>query len=97
MKWAIVFYALMSLNGETKEHISWGITFDHHEKCIAFYEQNKTKIIEGLRVYAKDNVDPSAIVLELGCAHATVDYDIAQEDRDPVISLQMPLWKGEST
>ena len=49
MKWAIVFYAVLSLNGETKEHISWGMTFNHHEQCIDFYEKNKEKIIGGIK------------------------------------------------
>ena len=44
MKWAIVFYAMLGINGEVKEHISWGITFNHHEQCISFFEQNKKKI-----------------------------------------------------
>ena len=35
MKWAIVFYAMLGINGEVKEHISWGITFNHHEQCIS--------------------------------------------------------------
>ena len=44
MKWAIVFYAMLGINGEVKEHILWGITFNHHEQCISFFEQNKKKI-----------------------------------------------------
>tara|TARA_B100000123_G_C25557060_1_gene352227 strand:+ start:385 stop:672 length:288 start_codon:yes stop_codon:yes gene_type:complete len=94
MKWAIVFYALISLNGEMKEHISWGITFNHHEKCINFYEQNKTQILEGLRGYATNNVDPSAVLLELGCAHATADFTDATSD--PIVTLKMPLYQGEN-
>ena len=45
MKWAIVFYALFSVNGEPVEHISWGLTFPHHEKCIEFYADKEDLII----------------------------------------------------
>lgn len=95
MKWAIVFYALLTLNGETKEHISWGITFNHHEQCMDFYKRNKNEIIGGIRSFAENNVDPDAVLIELGCAHATADFD--NENEEPLVTLKIPLWQGEAT
>ncbi len=95
MKWAIVFYALLTLNGETKEHISWGITFNHHEQCIDFYERNADDILGGVRSFAKNNVDQNAVLLELGCAHATADFENGN-DENPMVTLKMPLWLGEN-
>ena len=68
MKWAIVFYALFSVNGEPVEHISWGLTFPHHEKCIEFFDANKSKLIEGAGDFADANIEGDAVMLvELGC------------------------------
>ena len=46
MKWAIVFYALIAPMGsdESVEHISWQLTFGHHEQCMSFYEKNQDKL-----------------------------------------------------
>tara|TARA_B100001287_G_scaffold222897_1_gene192126 strand:- start:2206 stop:2493 length:288 start_codon:yes stop_codon:yes gene_type:complete len=93
MKWAIVFYAMLTINGETKEHISWGIAFNHHEKCFSFYERNKDEIIAGLKSFAQKNVDPNAQLVELGCAHATANFE--DDTQPPVVTLKMPLWNGE--
>lgn len=96
MKWAIVFYAVMTLNGATKEHISWGITFNHHEECMDFYARNKNELLEGVRTFAENNVDPDAVILELGCAHATADFENSEE-QNPLVTLRIPLWLGENT
>ena len=95
MKWAIVFYALFSVNGEPVEHISWGLTFPHHEKCIEFFDANKSKLIEGAGDFADANIEGDAVMLvELGCAHATADFEGPSEEAD--VSLKMPLWRGDS-
>ena len=95
MKWAIIFYAVFSINGEPVEHISWGLTFPHHEKCIEFYGNNKTQIIAGAGDYAKHNLDKDAVLQELGCAHATADFE--GPTSDAMVTLRMPLWQGENT
>jgi len=97
MKWAIVFYAMLTLNGETKEHISWGITFNHHEECMDFYARNKNELLGGIKTFAKNNVDPNAVLLELGCAHATADFEKSGEEQNPLVTLKIPLWLGENT
>ena len=94
MKWAIVFYAMLNINGEMKEHISWGITFNHHEKCIQFYEKNHSNIIDGIKTFSRNNVDPSAQLLELGCAHASADFEDPSQP-DPLVTMKMPLWQGD--
>ncbi len=98
MKWAIVFYALIQplSQSESVEHISWQLTFNHHEQCIAFYERNKNDLVAGLKNYAKEHYQEPIMLKEIGCAHATANFDIPQEDRAPVVSLQMPLWTGET-
>ena len=93
MKWAIVFYALFTVNGEPVEHISWGLTFPHHEKCMEFYAGNTDRLIKGLSSFAKQNIDGTAILTEIGCAHATADFEGPTEDAD--LSLRIPLWKGD--
>ena len=95
MKWAIVFYALFSINGQPVEHISWGLTFPHHEKCIEFYANNKQRLIEGVSTFAEYNIAPGAVLQEIGCAHATADFD--GPSQDATLSLKMPLWQGEET
>ena len=42
MKWAIVFYAIFGyVDGSgTEQDISYGLTFNHHETCISFFEDN---------------------------------------------------------
>ena len=94
MKWAIVFYALFTVNGEPVEHISWGLTFPHHEKCIEFYADNTDRLFKGLSSFAKQNIDGTAIITEIGCAHATADFEGPTEDAD--LSLRIPLWKGDN-
>ena len=93
MKWAIIFYALFSVNGEEVEHISWGLTFPHHEKCIEFYDNNKSRLISGIGDFSKDNLPPGAVLEEVGCAHATADFEGPSEEN--LLSLKVPLWQGE--
>ena len=94
MKWAIVFYAMLGIDGEVKEHISWGITFNHHEQCISFFEKNENKIIAGLKSYSKNNVNPNAQLLELGCAHASANFEDPSQP-EPDVTMKMMLWNGE--
>ena len=97
MKWAIVFYAILTLNGETKEHISWGLTFNHHEQCMKKKKKNKEEIIGGIKTYAQNNIDPFASITELGCAHATADFENGDQEQTPMVTLKMPLWYGDAT
>ena len=95
MKWAIVLYALITApNGEDVEHLTWGLTFNHHEQCMEFFEENEHKVIKGLEVFAKRHYNQQVTVKEIGCAHATADFDQPEQDRDPTTSLHMPLWTG---
>ncbi len=71
MKWAIIFYAMFSINGEPVEHISWGLTFPHHEQCIDFYSDNEQKIIQGVTSFAENNINQEAVLQEIVFAHAT--------------------------
>ena len=93
MKWAIVFYALFSVSGEPVEHISWGLTFPHHEKCINFYDNNKQKLLSGIDDFAKMELPQGAILTEVGCAHATADFEGPTENA--MLTLRMRLWQGE--
>jgi hypothetical protein len=93
MKWAIVFYALFNVNGEQVEHISWGLTFPHHENCLTFYDKNENRILGGLNDFAKNNLDTGAILKEVGCSHATADFD--GTTKTAITSLKMPVWQGE--
>lgn len=95
MKWAIVFYALFSVNGEPVEHISWGLTFPHHEQCIEFYANNEQRLIQGVTSFAEHNIDKGAVLQEIGCAHATADFEGPSEDA--IVTLKMPLWQGQET
>ena len=95
MKWAIVFYALFSVNGEPVEHISWGLTFPHHEKCIQFYTNNEQRLLSGINDFKGYTLSKEAVLTEVGCAHATADFDGPSENN--VLSLKMPLWTGEQT
>ena len=95
MKWAIVFYALFSVNGESVEHISWGLTFPHHEKCIEFYANNEQRLISGIGDFKQFQLPKEAVLLEVGCAHATADFDGPSEEN--VLTLKMPLYTGEQT
>jgi hypothetical protein len=95
MKWAIVFYALFSVNGEPVEHISWGLTFPHHENCIEFYTNNKDKLIDGIGDFKKFQLPTEAVLTEVGCAHATADFEGPSEEN--LLTLKMPLWKGTET
>ena len=90
MNWAIVFYALIAPldGGEASEHISWGLTFGHHEQCITFFEINKTNLLEG---------DQPVKLQEIGCAHARADFSVPVEDRTPELTLKMPVWNGTET
>ena len=47
MKLAILFYAVFTIVGsaDEKEMISWGLTFDNHQKCIEFYNNNSAKLL----------------------------------------------------
>lgn len=95
MKWAIIFYAMFSINGEPVEHISWGLTFPHHEQCIDFYSDNEQKIIQGVTSFAENNINQEAVLQEIGCAHATADFD--GTSGAALVTLKMPLWQGERT
>ena len=64
MKWAIVFYALFSVNGEPVEHISWGLTFPHHEKCIEFFDAN---------TYELSRTQINAKLIDLAASSANID------------------------
>lgn len=95
MKWAIVFYALVSNpSGDIYEHVTWGLTFNHHEQCIEFYGQNQKDIITGLRTFLESKYEEPILLQEVGCAHATADFD--KQDQHPETSLHMPLWTGTS-
>ena len=95
MKWAIVFYALFSVNGEPVEHISWGLTFPHHEKCIEFFDANKDRLIQGIGDFADANIQGDLVMLtEIGCAHATADFEGPSEKAK--VTLKMPLWRGDT-
>ena len=95
MKWAIIFYAFITApGGEKIEHVSWGLTFPHHEKCIEFFEENEYKLIKGLTEFLEKQYG-TIVLEEVGCAHATADFD--KQDSVPFTSLHMPLWKGTST
>ena len=95
MKWAIIFYAMFSINGEPVEHISWGLTFPHHEQCIDFYSDNEQKIIQGVTSFAENNINQEAVLQEIGCAHATADFDCTSGAA--LVTLKMPLWQGVRT
>ena len=95
MKWAIIFYAMFMVDGEPVEHISWGLTFPHHEECIEFYAKNTNKLISGIGDFARTNLPKSAILTEVGCAHATADFEGPTEKAN--VTLRMPLWFGDAT
>ena len=97
MKWAIVFYAIFSYpdGSGIEEHISWGVTFGHHEQCMASYDKNKNLIIEGIHTFAKNHYGQEMTLVELGCAHATADFDM--QDKDPQVTLKIPLYRGQQT
>ena len=95
MKWAIVFYAFITVpNGEAVEHLSWGLTFNHHEQFIKFFEENEQKIIDGLNVFVNRHYKQPVTMKEVGCTHATADFTQPEQERDPITSLHMPLWSG---
>lgn len=101
MKFAIIFYAVFSTIGsvETKEVISWGLTFNHHEQCIAFYNNNKNELIAGVKQHAQKQYDKPLHLTELGCAHAVSNFgeELPKgEERDAMVSLRMPLYTGSS-
>jgi len=93
MKWAIVMYAVFVVNGEPVERISWGLTFDHHEKCQVFFEQNKNRVIAGLRDFAGKTELAGSELKEIGCAHATANFETEQDEAE--VTLHMHLWRGE--
>jgi hypothetical protein len=97
MKWAIVFYAIFSYpdGSGMEEHISWGVTFGHHEQCIASYTNNKDLILDGINTFAKNHYGQEMTLMELGCAHATANFDV--QDKDPQVTLKMPLYRGQQT
>ena len=95
MKWAIIFYALFSVNGEPVEHISWGLTFQHHEQCIEFYNENEQRLIQGVTDFAEYTIGKGAVLQEVGCAHATADFEGPTQKAH--VTLRMPLWQGEQT
>tara|TARA_B000000557_G_scaffold249228_1_gene234484 strand:+ start:427 stop:714 length:288 start_codon:yes stop_codon:yes gene_type:complete len=92
MKWAIVFYAIFGyVDGSgTEQDISYGLTFNHHETCISFFEDNKKKVIDGVKTYAEMNYEYPMQLLEVGCAHAT----ITPNNEPPEVTMEMPLWNG---
>ena len=94
MKWAIIIYAIFMVDGEPQEKISWGLTFPHHEKCIQFFAENQSRVISGLDDFARDNIEGNFVLTEVGCAHATADFEGPTETAD--VSLKMPLWSGEA-
>ena len=95
MKWAIIFYAMFMVDGEPVEHISWGLTFPDHEKCIEFYANNTDRLISGIGDFARTNLPKSAIPTEVGCALQQ------QTLKDPTekanVTLRMPSWFGDAT
>ncbi len=95
MKWAIVFYAILGYveGSGTETNISHGLTFSHHETCIAFFEDNKRQIIDGVRTYAENSYESPMQLLEVGCAHATITPD----NEPPELTMEMPLWNGTQT
>jgi len=98
VKWAIVFYAIFtyanSPGTEPVEHVSWGITFNHHEQCMQFYEQKKQDIIKGVQNFASSHYGQQMLLQELGCAHASANFD--KPDEEPIVTLKMPLHLGDS-
>ena len=95
MKWAIIIYAVFMIDGEPQEKISWGLTFPHHEKCIEFFASNQGRIISGLDDFAKSNIEGDYFLTQVGCAHATADFEGPTEAAE--VTLRMPLWQGSNT
>ena len=93
MEWAIVLYAIFMTSDGIKEDITWGLTFAHHEQCELFFHENKLDIVKGLSEYASRTYE-QPLLRELGCAHATANFD---NNNNPIISLKLPLYKGEET
>ena len=85
MKFAILFYAVFTIVGsvDQKEMISWGLTFDSHEKCIQFYNTNSEKLIAGVKDHASKHYKLDLHLTELGCAQAISNFDeVIPEDED---------------
>ena len=95
MKWAIVLYSIFVINGEPVEHITWQLTFPHHEKCEQFYTENREQILQGVNIFSERKYGTSAVLKELGCAHAVADFD-TEIPENPIITLRLPLWQGTS-
>ena len=101
MKLAILFYAVFTIVGsaDEKEMISWGLSFDNHQKCIEFYNNNSAKLLAGVKDHATTHYELDLHLTELGCAQAISNFDIEvpeNEDRPAQISLRVPLFKGSS-
>ena len=101
MKFAILFYAVFTIIGsaDEKEMISWGLTFDNHQKCIEFYRNNSKELLTGVKDHAKTHYKQDLHLTELGCAQAISNFNIEEpedEDRPAEISLRVPLYKGSS-
>ena len=101
MKFAILFYAVFTIVGsaDEKEMISWGLTFDSHEKCIQFYNTNSEKLIAGVKDHASKHYKLDLHLTELGCAQAISNFDDVipeDEDRPAQVSMKIPLFNGSS-
>jgi len=101
MKFAILFYAIFTIVGSSdeKEMISWGLTFDNHQNCIEFYNNNSAKLLAGVKNHATTHYKLDLHLTELGCAQAISNFNIEvpeDEDRPAEISLRVPLYKGSS-
>ena len=92
MNWAIVFYAIFSTASGMQEEISWGLTFKHHEDCFSFYERNKQNIVMGINTHISNQYE-NAVLVELGCAHASADF--VKKDQKPDITMRIPVEIGE--
>ena len=101
MKFAILFYAVFTIVGsvDKKEMISWGLTFDSHEKCIQFYNNNSKKLLDGVKDHARKQYKLDLHLTELGCAQAISNFEeeIPEGvDRPAQVSMKIPLFTGSS-
>ena len=51
-------------------------------------------MLSGIDDFAKWELPQGAILTEVGCAHATADFEGPTENA--MLTLRMPLWQGEA-
>ena len=47
-----------------------------------------------MKSFTEKNVDPNAKLLELGCAHASANFEDPNQP-EPDVTMKMMLWNGE--